>query len=229
VEQGSILASDLIEQESEEKRWEILAGVWAGLVVHIAPSWNAEAHKRNLKSGGEFITLIWALLWHCGIEKSSLWHKGNAYESNAQAPQEDSSETRNSQFAQEQASENGIETSEEAETSNFGADIAPQAQRESEAKNNVPQENSSETRNTYFIQEKANEDGIETCNKEPETSNFRTDRAEQTQKESEAKNGAPQENSIETRNPQFVQAEAYEDGIETSEESGRRNSSMGTV
>ena len=96
VEQGSMLASYLIDQESEENRWEILAGVWASLVVHIAPSWNAEAHKRNLESGGEFITLIWALLWHCGIEKSSLWHKGNAYERNAQAPQEDSSETRNS-------------------------------------------------------------------------------------------------------------------------------------
>ncbi|CAO2147900.1 unnamed protein product [Urochloa humidicola] len=229
VEQGSILANDLIEQESEDKRWDILARVWAGLIVHIAPSWNAEAHKRNLKYGGEFITLIWALLWHCGIEKSSMWHGGHAYERNTQAPQEDSSETRNSQFVHEQASEDGIETFGEDETSNFGTDIEEQAQLESEAKknNNMHQENSSEIRNSQFVQKQANEDGIETS--KPDTSNFRTDRAEQSQKESEAKNDVPQENSIETRNPQFVQAEAYEDEVEIYEESVGRNSRMGTV
>jgi hypothetical protein len=216
VEQGSILANDLIEQESEEKRWEILARVWAVLVVHIAPSWNAEAHKHNLKYGGEFITLIWALLWHCGIEKSSLWHEGNAFESNAQAPQEDSSETRNRQFSQEQAGEGGMETSREAETSNFGTDVAQVAQLENEAQNNnIHHENKSEIRNTQFVQEQANEDGIETSKP-----------AEQPLKESETKNDIPQE---ETGNPQFVQAEAYEDGIEICEESVSRNSRIGTV
>uniref|UniRef100_A0A0A9A2P8 Uncharacterized protein n=1 Tax=Arundo donax TaxID=35708 RepID=A0A0A9A2P8_ARUDO len=108
VQQGAILANDLIEHEDEENRWEILAGVWAGLLVHIAPSWNAEAHKSKIQSGGEFITLLWALLWHCGIEKSSLWHEDNVSESKAQAPQEESTETRNTPFAEEQKAKEGV-------------------------------------------------------------------------------------------------------------------------
>nr|CAB3467864.1 unnamed protein product [Digitaria exilis] len=42
-----------------------------------------EAHKNCLESGGEFITIIWALLWHCGIEKSKLWQEDDASENNA--------------------------------------------------------------------------------------------------------------------------------------------------
>ncbi|KAL6908245.1 hypothetical protein ACP4OV_002415 [Aristida adscensionis] len=73
VKQGALLGKELLDHEGEERCWEILAGVWAELLIHIAPTWNAEAHKKCLGSGGEFITNIWALLWHCGIEKSSLW------------------------------------------------------------------------------------------------------------------------------------------------------------
>ncbi|CAO2147891.1 unnamed protein product [Urochloa humidicola] len=102
VQQGAILANDLIKHEDEENRWKILAEVWARLLVQIAPSWNAEAHQSKIQSGGEFITLLWALLWHCGIEKSSRWHEGNASKSNAQAPHVDSTETRNTQFVEEQ-------------------------------------------------------------------------------------------------------------------------------
>ncbi|TVU00924.1 hypothetical protein EJB05_53655, partial [Eragrostis curvula] len=80
LQQGAMLAKDLIDKEGQEKCWEILAAVWTDLLVDIAPSWNAEAHKHNLESGGEFITLIWALLWHCGIEKSGLSHEDNASE-----------------------------------------------------------------------------------------------------------------------------------------------------
>jgi hypothetical protein len=70
---GAILGKDLIDHESNEECWEILAEVWADLLIHIAPTWNAEAHKKCLEAGGEFITHIWALLWHCGVEKSKLW------------------------------------------------------------------------------------------------------------------------------------------------------------
>ncbi|VAI11700.1 unnamed protein product [Triticum turgidum subsp. durum] len=73
VHQGAKLAKELIDNENEESCWEIMAGVWADLLVHIAPSWNAAAHKKCLDSGGEFITHIWALLCHCGIDTSMLW------------------------------------------------------------------------------------------------------------------------------------------------------------
>ncbi|CAN6373057.1 unnamed protein product [Urochloa humidicola] len=39
------------------------------------PGSNAEAHAKYLESGGEFITLIWALFCHCGIDKSELWQE----------------------------------------------------------------------------------------------------------------------------------------------------------
>ncbi|KAF6986744.1 hypothetical protein CFC21_004464 [Triticum aestivum] len=73
VRLGAKLGKELIDQETQEECWEILSGVWTDLLVHLAPTWNAEAHKECLESGGEFITYIWALLWHCGIEKSKLW------------------------------------------------------------------------------------------------------------------------------------------------------------
>jgi hypothetical protein len=95
VKQGAMLANELIKHEDEENRWDILAEVWVCLLVHIAPSWNTEAHKSKIQSGGEFITLLWALLWHCGIEKSSIWREDNASKSNTQAPHVGSTETRN--------------------------------------------------------------------------------------------------------------------------------------
>uniref|UniRef100_J3N9L7 USP domain-containing protein n=1 Tax=Oryza brachyantha TaxID=4533 RepID=J3N9L7_ORYBR len=78
MQQGAMLGKLLIDNESKERCWELLAGLWADLLVHIAPTWNAEAHQKYLGSGGEFITHIWALLWNCGIEKSILWPEDDA-------------------------------------------------------------------------------------------------------------------------------------------------------
>lgn len=75
VQQGAILSKKLMNNLDEEHRWKILANVWVDLLVHIAPSSNAEAHTKYLESGGEFVTLIWALFCHCGIEKSKLWQE----------------------------------------------------------------------------------------------------------------------------------------------------------
>uniref|UniRef100_A0ACD5T6N3 Uncharacterized protein n=1 Tax=Avena sativa TaxID=4498 RepID=A0ACD5T6N3_AVESA len=102
VRLGAMLGKELIDQESEEECWEILSGVWADLLVRIAPTWNAEAHKQCLESGGEFITYIWALLWHCGIEKSELWPVEDVYgEDSPGRPQDNSVPNGNVQLAQE--------------------------------------------------------------------------------------------------------------------------------
>ncbi|VAH23751.1 unnamed protein product [Triticum turgidum subsp. durum] len=103
VRQGAKLGKLLIDQESEEGCWEILSGVWAELLVHIAPTWNAEAHKECLESGREFITYIWALLWHCGIEKSKLWPEEDLHENGAPGtpPQDSSVQTNSTQHAQQ--------------------------------------------------------------------------------------------------------------------------------
>ncbi|KAL6653258.1 hypothetical protein ACP70R_008836 [Stipagrostis hirtigluma subsp. patula] len=140
VEQGAMLANDLIN-ENEQDRWEILAGVWTKLFVHIAPSCNAEAHKRSLKSGGELITLIWALLWHCGIEKSNMWNEDRTSESNAQTPQENNTETRNTQIIEEKDNEKGPETStfrRGRRSKNGHTDTEDQAPMDNGARNIMP-------------------------------------------------------------------------------------------
>ncbi|XP_066356836.1 uncharacterized protein [Miscanthus floridulus] len=74
LKQGVALGKELLDHLTEKSCWEILAGVWTELLIHIAPTRNARAHRKCL-AGGEFITHIWALLWHCGIHSSSLWPK----------------------------------------------------------------------------------------------------------------------------------------------------------
>ncbi|BAB64056.1 unknown protein [Oryza sativa Japonica Group] len=51
----------------EELPWRVLADFWAELVVYLAPSENVTAHSKALRRGGEFITVLWALLGHAGI------------------------------------------------------------------------------------------------------------------------------------------------------------------
>ncbi|XBH70273.1 hypothetical protein VPH35_097966 [Triticum aestivum] len=72
LKQGAALGKELLKIPTDEIRWKILEEVWTELLIHIAPTRNAHAHRKCL-SGGEFITHIWAFLWHYGIQKSSLW------------------------------------------------------------------------------------------------------------------------------------------------------------
>lgn len=73
VQQGAVLGRDLLQLCHSELRWKTLAGAWVHLIVHIAPSGNTAAHTTRLESGGEFLSHIWALLCHLGIERSKLW------------------------------------------------------------------------------------------------------------------------------------------------------------
>ncbi|KAM3300174.1 hypothetical protein ACQJBY_041286 [Aegilops geniculata] len=68
------LACSLIHEIPDEVvRWKVLAEVWADILVHTAPSWNASAHKKCLATGSEFITHIWVILSHCNIQSSKRW------------------------------------------------------------------------------------------------------------------------------------------------------------
>ncbi|CAL4993836.1 unnamed protein product [Urochloa decumbens] len=53
-------------------RWKALVDVWVRMLVYAAPYGNAEAHMQQLSRGGEFITHLWALLYHLGIREWKL-------------------------------------------------------------------------------------------------------------------------------------------------------------
>ncbi|CAN6372761.1 unnamed protein product [Urochloa humidicola] len=52
--------------------WETLALVWVRMLVYAAPYGNVEGHMRCLAQGGEFITHLWALLYHLDIREWKL-------------------------------------------------------------------------------------------------------------------------------------------------------------
>ncbi|GJN05240.1 hypothetical protein PR202_ga22853 [Eleusine coracana subsp. coracana] len=63
------LGRQLVEElgDDDEFTWKVLAEFWAELILYLAPSENVASHARSLKRGGEFITVLWALLGHAGI------------------------------------------------------------------------------------------------------------------------------------------------------------------
>ncbi|CAM0146155.1 unnamed protein product [Urochloa decumbens] len=77
VFQGKMLAAQLLKlkdpkaegdvSRSYDFQWKVLADFWAELMVFVSPADNAAAHLEKLKTGGELITHIWALLTHAGI------------------------------------------------------------------------------------------------------------------------------------------------------------------
>ncbi|CAL9169883.1 unnamed protein product, partial [Musa hybrid cultivar] len=64
---GATLGKQLIDMETPEMRWKVMAEFWVEMILFLAPSDNAKAHAEGLARGGEFITHLWALLSHAGI------------------------------------------------------------------------------------------------------------------------------------------------------------------
>ncbi|KAF8032243.1 hypothetical protein BT93_D1234 [Corymbia citriodora subsp. variegata] len=68
--QGAQLGQQLLDVENEPNFvWKVLAEFWAELMVYVAPSNNAIAHAQHLAKGGEFVTHLWALVSHAGIQR----------------------------------------------------------------------------------------------------------------------------------------------------------------
>jgi hypothetical protein len=70
VSKGQALASDLLGREpvQGDELWKALAELWCELIIMTAPHGNIGAHQKELGKGGEFITHLWALLYHAGID-----------------------------------------------------------------------------------------------------------------------------------------------------------------
>ncbi|CAL4995515.1 unnamed protein product [Urochloa decumbens] len=62
-----------LDVERRYDPWETLALLWVRMLVYAAPYGNVEAHRRHLQQGGEFITHLWALLYHLGIREWKKW------------------------------------------------------------------------------------------------------------------------------------------------------------
>ncbi|KAL6850090.1 hypothetical protein ACP4OV_020717 [Aristida adscensionis] len=70
VRRGAELGRQLVEQygeDDEASAWRILADLWAEMVLYVAPSENVKGHVEAMARGGEFVTLVWALLLHAGV------------------------------------------------------------------------------------------------------------------------------------------------------------------
>ena len=68
LRKASKLGRQLVEEVSDEALlWKVLADFWAELILYLAPSENVTSHSKSLYHGGEFITVLWALLGHAGI------------------------------------------------------------------------------------------------------------------------------------------------------------------
>ncbi|KAF8031491.1 hypothetical protein BT93_D0644 [Corymbia citriodora subsp. variegata] len=70
ISRGARLGNQLVNDIKEEEMiWKTLADFWVELVLYVAPSNNAKAHAEHLTKGGEFVTHLWAMLYHVGIER----------------------------------------------------------------------------------------------------------------------------------------------------------------
>ncbi|KAL6880492.1 hypothetical protein ACP4OV_012057 [Aristida adscensionis] len=71
--QGVVLGQQLLGKRPSQNSmscsdpWKLLALFWVQALVYAAPYGSVEAHMEHLAQGGEFITHIWALLFHVGV------------------------------------------------------------------------------------------------------------------------------------------------------------------
>ncbi|CAL4956897.1 unnamed protein product [Urochloa decumbens] len=70
LRRGAELGRHLVAQyggEDEASACRILADFWSEMALYVAPSENVKGHVQAMARGGEFITLVWALLLHAGV------------------------------------------------------------------------------------------------------------------------------------------------------------------
>jgi hypothetical protein len=69
LQRGAELGRHLVEEyaEDEASACRILADFWSEMVLFLALSENVKGHVQAMARGGEFITLVWALLLHAGV------------------------------------------------------------------------------------------------------------------------------------------------------------------
>ncbi|KAL6606305.1 hypothetical protein ACP70R_041958 [Stipagrostis hirtigluma subsp. patula] len=74
VMKGAKLGRSLMAEADNglEGVWKVLADVWTELIIFVAPSSDEDrlkGHEEVLAQGGEFITVLWALMTHIGVSR----------------------------------------------------------------------------------------------------------------------------------------------------------------
>ncbi|CAN6290718.1 unnamed protein product [Urochloa humidicola] len=87
--------SGCVPVKEGDELWKALAELWCELIVSMAPQGNIGAHQKELGKGGEFITHLWALLYHAGID--------DKFSGSSSAGAADAAPSREDQHGQAQA------------------------------------------------------------------------------------------------------------------------------
>ena len=69
IERSVVLVKQIERIEDSEVKWKILAEFWAKMMLFMAPSDDETVYVEHLAIGGEFVTHLWALLFHVSILK----------------------------------------------------------------------------------------------------------------------------------------------------------------
>uniref|UniRef100_A0A0D9UWM8 DUF4220 domain-containing protein n=1 Tax=Leersia perrieri TaxID=77586 RepID=A0A0D9UWM8_9ORYZ len=78
IAEAACIATYLVDRITiVEERWSVLASFWANMMLYIAPSDRAVAHATRMATGGEFLTIIWALLSHAHVVEKLQSRGGN--------------------------------------------------------------------------------------------------------------------------------------------------------
>ncbi|KAM0903032.1 hypothetical protein ACQ4PT_018850 [Festuca glaucescens] len=76
AELGRLLVEAYVGDEAAA--WRFLADFWSEMVLFVAPSQNVKGHVEAMGRGGEFVTLVWALLLHAGVTDRADTPRGSS-------------------------------------------------------------------------------------------------------------------------------------------------------
>jgi len=63
-----VLSQELMRLGDEQRMWEVIEGVWVEMICFSAGRCRGFLHAKSLGSGGEYLSFIWLLMSHAGLE-----------------------------------------------------------------------------------------------------------------------------------------------------------------
>ncbi|PUZ50090.1 hypothetical protein GQ55_6G031700 [Panicum hallii var. hallii] len=68
VHDAWVLSQELMRLGDEQRMWEVIEGVWVEMICFSAGRCRGFLHAKSLGSGGEYLSFIWLLMSHAGLE-----------------------------------------------------------------------------------------------------------------------------------------------------------------